>query len=169
VYVLVSQHGDICTKASSSLSMFSVCEILTVLYPGVFPDMTFHPDLRAYHSAEIPLVFGVFPNLNNSTNSTTPPPTADELALSKYMQSAWVAFARDPAQGLSNFGWPLYNTDTESNATTLVQLGGFYNRTGASLAQGRLLDFMCGEQETLLSVQEQLNGLLDKASMFVSS
>jgi hypothetical protein len=84
------------------------------------------------------------------------------------MQSAWVAFARDPAQGLSNFGWPLYDTDTDSIAATLVQLGGFYNRGGASLAQARLLDFMCSEQETLSSVQEQLRSLLDKASVFGS-
>jgi hypothetical protein len=85
------------------------------------------------------------------------------------MQSAWVAFARDPTKGLLNFGWPLYNTDPKSNATTLVELGGFYNRTGANLAQGRLLDFTCGAQDTLVGVQRQLSDLLNKASVFKSS
>jgi hypothetical protein len=138
-----------------------------VLLLGVFPDISPRPDLRSIHSGEIPLVFGVFSN--GSTDSTIPLPTTDELALSKYMQNAWVAFARDPAKGLLDYGWPLYNADPKSNATTLVQLGGFYNRTGASLAQGRLLDFMCGSRDILGGVQKQLNDLLDKASIFKSS
>jgi hypothetical protein len=85
------------------------------------------------------------------------------------MQNAWVAFARDPTKGLLNYGWPLYNADPKSNASTLVELGGFYNWTGASLAQGRLLDYMCGSQDILGGVQKQLNDLLDKASIFKSS
>jgi hypothetical protein len=103
---------------------------------------------------------------NVSTNSTIPPSTPDELALSKYMQSAWVAFARDPAKGLLNFGWPLYDPDPASNASTL---GGFYNLTGATLAQGRLLDFTCDSQDVLAGIMKLLNVLLSNASIFKSS
>ena len=85
------------------------------------------------------------------------------------MQSAWVAFARDPAKGLLNFGWPLYDANPKSNASTLVELGGFYNPTGATLAQGRLLDFTCGSQDVLGNVLTQLNVLLNNSRIFKSS
>ena len=134
------------------------------LHSGIFPDLSALPELRAYHSSEIPLVFGALPTPNATTN--TPPPTADELALSSYMQGAWVSFARDPAKGLLNYGWPLYNTDIKSNATTLVQLGGFYNRTGASFVPGRLLDYTCSAQDVLGGVLLQLQNLSSQASIF---
>ena len=134
------------------------------LFVGVFRDISPLPDLRSIHSGEIALVFGAFPA--GSTNSSVPPPTADELALSEYIQNAWVAFARDPTQGLLNFGWPLYDADPKSNASTLVELGGFYNRTGATLAQGRLLDFTCGSQDVLGDVLTQLSAVLNNASIF---
>ena len=86
------------------------------------------------------------------------------------MQSAWVAFARDPAKGLLDFGWPLYDADPKSNASTLVELGGFFNLTGATFAQGRLLDFTCGSQDVLGDVLTQLSVLLNNAlSTFKSS
>jgi hypothetical protein len=162
---MVCRHGDISTRVSPSRSSHSHSRHYTIpilLYPGVFPDISPTPDFRAYHFSEVWLVFGVFPS--NSTNSIVPPPTADELALSKYMQSTWVAFARDPAKGLLDYGWPLYNASTKSNATTLMELGGFYNRSGSHLAQGRLLDFLCSSQDTLITVQEQLSVLIGDAA-----
>ena len=137
-------------------------------FVGVFRDIFPFPDTRSVHGSEIPLVFGTFPT--GSTNSPIPLPTAKELALSKYMQSAWVAFARDPAKGLLNFGWPLYDPNPRSNVSTLVELGGFYNQTGAAFAQGRLLDFTCGSQNVLGDVLTQLSVLLNDAlSTFKSS
>ncbi|KJA28776.1 hypothetical protein HYPSUDRAFT_196943 [Hypholoma sublateritium FD-334 SS-4] len=103
-------------------------------YQGVFPDISARPDLRAYHSSEIPLVFGTY------NASTFAAPTATEVALSRYMQSAWVAFARDPAQGLVGFGWPVY----APQAPTLVQLGNAANATGVVFTEGALLDVTCG-------------------------
>ncbi|KAF9562982.1 carboxylesterase [Agrocybe pediades] len=72
-------------------------------YQGVFPDISTRPELRAYHASEIPLVFGTY------NQSVTIPATPAEIALSKFMQGAWVAFARNPQEGLLSLGWPMYN------------------------------------------------------------
>ncbi|KAF8963585.1 carboxylesterase [Flammula alnicola] len=118
-------------------------------YQGVFPDISIRPDLRAFHSSEIPMVFGTY-------NASGAPATSTQIALSRYMQSAWVAFARDPIHGLLNFGWPLSSPDT----TSLAQLGNFFNQTGVVFTQGTLTDFVCNNQTTLVSVLNQLMGIL---------
>ncbi|KAH0588395.1 hypothetical protein H2248_004249 [Termitomyces sp. 'cryptogamus'] len=115
------------------------------LIPAVFPDISPRPDLRAYHTSELPVVFGTFTS-----------PTGTEKALSKFIQSAWVAFARDPAHGLQNIGWSRYSPNT----TTLAQIGGVSNQTGITLNEGRLLDFACNSTETLGDVEAQLITLL---------
>lgn len=116
---------------------------------AVFPDISTRPDLRAYHASEIPMVFGTY-------NGSTIPATATQIALSHYVQRAWVAFARDPQQGLLNFGWPMYNPNT----TSLAQLGNFFNQTGVVFTQGNLLDFVCKDQAALTAAQNQLLGIL---------
>jgi hypothetical protein len=118
-------------------------------YQAVFPDISTRPDLRAYHASEIPMVFGTY-------NASTIPATATQIALSHYVQRAWVAFARDPQQGLLNFGWPMYNPNT----TSLAQLGNFFNQTGVVFTQGNLLDFVCKDQAALTAAQNQLLGIL---------
>jgi hypothetical protein len=166
----VCRHGDISIKVTCSARSFPwiIPQHRSRFFAGVFRDILPLPAARAIHAGEIPLVFGAFPT--GSTNSSVPPPTANELALSKYIQSAWVAFARDPAKGLLDFGWPLYDADPKSNASTLVELGGFFNLTGATFAQGRLLDFTCGSQDVLGDVLTQLSVLLNNAlSTFKSS
>ncbi|KAG6889060.1 hypothetical protein C0995_004104 [Termitomyces sp. Mi166 len=117
---------------------------------AVFSDISPRPDLRAYHTSELPVVFGTFTS-----------PTGPEKALSKFVQSAWVAFARDPAHGLLNLGWPQYSPNT----TTLAQIGGFLNQTGISFSEGRLLDFACNSSETLDTVVAQLTALLGPAGI----
>ncbi|GLB37854.1 putative type-B carboxylesterase lipase family protein [Lyophyllum shimeji] len=94
-------------------------------YQAVFPGISSRPDLRAYHSSELSIFFGSY------LSTHTPTPT--EVALSRYVQRAWVAFARDPTRGLLGYGWPPYDPKTSS----LVQLGGFYNKTGANLVESR--------------------------------
>lgn len=106
---------------------------------AVFPDISSRSDLRAFHSSEIPIVFG--------TASLSPfgSPTAAENQLSAFVQSAWVAFARNPSQGLVNLGWPQYNPETD----TLVILGGSSNATGISFTSGDSYDSGCGASEAL--------------------
>ncbi|KAF9478107.1 carboxylesterase, partial [Pholiota conissans] len=108
-------------------------------YQGVFPSLSTRPDLRAYHSSEIPMIFGTY----NSTviSGASLPPTPPQVALSKYIQSAWVAFARNPKQGLVDLGWPLYSPNT----TSLAQLGGFFNQSGVVFGEARLIDAACND------------------------
>jgi carboxylesterase type B len=61
--------------------------------------------------------------------------TPTEAETSKYMQSAWAAFARDPEHGLS---WPTYDPETD----TLVKLG-FENNTQVVLGRGNEFDGLC--------------------------
>jgi len=119
-------------------------------YQAIFRDISTRPDLRSWHASELPIVFGTY------NQSTEIPKTPEEVAFSKYMQRAWVAFARDPQKGLSNFGWPAYNPATDS----LVQLGGFFNKTGAAFGRGAELDFACTKVQTLAAISAQVNSLL---------
>jgi carboxylesterase type B len=116
---------------------------------AVFRDISLRPDLRAYHSSELPIVFGTY------NQTTTVAKTPKEMALSRYMQSAWVAFARDPQKGLSNFGWPTY--DPTSNS--LIQLGNFFNPSSAAFGRGDQLDLVCSKIDTLAAISAQVLSL----------
>jgi len=74
-----------------------------------FPNNMPFPDAGVYHSSEIPEVFGTY----NRTGAT-----AQQVALSAYMQSAWADFAKSPSQGPP--GWPRW----ESAVKDLADLGG---------------------------------------------
>ncbi|KAJ4301918.1 hypothetical protein N0V90_004014 [Kalmusia sp. IMI 367209] len=80
-------------------------------YFGEFPNLNPLPWLGAYHAAEIPVVFG--------TSSLSGEDTEREKELSKWMQGAWAAFAKDPVGGLEGYGWPRYVQGKD----TLVLLG----------------------------------------------
>ena len=56
-------------------------------------------------------------------------PTNDEDAVSAYMQGAWVAFAKDPVNGLKKYdNWPTWSPGNQTNG--LVELG-VNNKSGA--------------------------------------
>lgn len=63
-------------------------------FNATFANTQVLPDLGVYHSSEIPLVFGTYPQVNA---------TAEEMRLSEYMQTAWATFAKNPMGGPS---WP---------------------------------------------------------------
>jgi len=69
-------------------------------------------NLGAFHNSEIALVFGTYPSEGA---------TAQEVALSKYMQTAWANFAKDPAG--KGPGWPSYGSSKGVNAVGLADLG----------------------------------------------
>lgn len=96
-------------------------------YFGEWPNLNPFPWLHAYHSSDIPMVFG--------TSDIIGPDTTTEAATSKYIQNAWAAFARNPQGGLS---WPTYDPE----ADTLAKLG-FSNNTRAVFGKGNEFDALC--------------------------
>ncbi|KAI5361170.1 Putative carboxylesterase, type B, carboxylesterase type B, carboxylesterase type B, active [Septoria linicola] len=72
-------------------------------YAGNFTNISPRPWMGAWHSAELPLIFGTHPNYRG-------PSTKLEYATSHAMQDAWVAFATDPVNGLSAQDWLPYDT-----------------------------------------------------------
>lgn len=82
-------------------------------YFGDWDNTRLYPTSGAYHGTEMQMLFG------NSGDVSGIAPSADQEELTKIMQSAWVAFARDPENGLSEFGWPLY----EAGEETMIRLG----------------------------------------------
>jgi cholinesterase len=82
-------------------------------YFGDWANTRLYPSSGAYHGTELQMLFG------NSEDVSGLPPSASQVRLTKVMQNAWLAFANDPVNGLSEFGWPLF----ESGEETLVRLG----------------------------------------------
>lgn len=66
------------------------------------------------------------------------PDTDIEIATGKYMQGAWVAFAKDPVNGLSDYGWPTYMADEDG----LVELA-LEGQVEAAFVRGDTYDETC--------------------------
>ncbi|KAL2811633.1 Alpha/Beta hydrolase protein [Aspergillus granulosus] len=93
-------------------------------YHGNWTNLSPVPWLGAYHSSELPLVFGTY-NLSQPTSR-------NQVLASKYIQGmalytwskgsqlifggAWAAFAHDPYGGLSAYGWPMYDPQELANS-----------------------------------------------------
>lgn len=98
--------GDAAAAAKSAFNI----PVWRTRYFGVWPNLNPLPWLGSYHSSDIPMVFG--------TSDLLGPDTTAEDAVSRLMQGAWAAFARDPEKGLTNYGWPVYSAEGE----TLIEL-----------------------------------------------
>ncbi|KAF7907465.1 uncharacterized protein EAF01_005051 [Botrytis porri] len=99
-------------------------------YFGSFPNTMIVPNAGAWHSAEIPLLF--------DTNLANPPETTEQIAIGKYMRGAWAAFAKNPENGLTNYGWPKYDAAED----TLIRLA-YNNQTGTNAVNPSLYDANC--------------------------
>ncbi|KAF9876665.1 carboxylesterase [Colletotrichum karsti] len=84
------------------------------LYAGNFTNISPLPWLGAYHTAELPLVFG--------THEVDGPSTEFERRVSERMQDLYLQFVLDPKDGLKRAGWPASTTPLEKSA--IVELGG---------------------------------------------
>ncbi len=69
------------------------------LYGGNFSDISPRPWLGAYHTAELPLVFGTYGIRGLATEF--------EKTVSAQMQDLYLAFVQDPKHGLEKAGWPV--------------------------------------------------------------
>lgn len=72
-------------------------------YAGNFTNVSPRPWMGAYHSAELPMLFGTHPNFRGLSTDL-------EYGTSYAMQEAWVAFASDPVNGLAAQDWHAYQT-----------------------------------------------------------
>jgi carboxylesterase 2 len=76
----------------------------------------------AYHTSEIPSVFGTYP-LSSSGGNVTPA----QIALSKYMRGEWTDFAKNPTAGPgfpaigTNWGFELQNYGPDGSSTGKLQ------------------------------------------------
>ncbi|KAF4958375.1 hypothetical protein FGADI_2541 [Fusarium gaditjirri] len=72
------------------------------LYAGNFTNISPLPWLGAYHTAELPLIFG--------THGIEGPSTKFENKVGERMQDLYLRFASDPVHGLERDGWPIAQT-----------------------------------------------------------
>ncbi|MCJ1448985.1 MAG: hypothetical protein MMC23_009504 [Stictis urceolatum] len=86
-------------------------------YMGVWNNTALLPGIGAYHSSEIPFVFGT-----NGLRPNSTPDTPDEAKLSRNMMHAWADFAKDPTNGLTQLGWPSYNPNGLGTTISLRRL-----------------------------------------------
>lgn len=99
-------------------------------YFGEFPNLMISPEAGAWHEAEIPIIFDTAP--------AVPAATEAEVSIANYMRGAWAAFAKNPASGLTTYGWPTYDTSQD----TLVRLA-LNNVTEANLINPYKYDADC--------------------------
>ena len=64
--------------------------------------------------------------------------TPAEVEIGKYFRGAWAAFAKDPVNGLTKYGWPQYSPNTSS----LIRIA-YNNQTGPNLVTGNTYDIDC--------------------------
>ncbi|KAL8721757.1 MAG: hypothetical protein Q9181_007638, partial [Wetmoreana brouardii] len=98
--------------------------------PGFNVTIAGLPDLNfgAWHSSELSIVFGTYPTLNA---------TVQEVTLSRFVQTAWANFAKDPTT--KGPGWPRIGS-TEQDLGDL----GANGSEGLTMITEEEVDFRCG-------------------------
>lgn len=71
------------------------------LYAGNFTNISPKPWMGAYHSAELPMLHGTHPNFRGESSEL-------EYRTSEAFQDAYLAFVKDPQNGLAGQHWPVY-------------------------------------------------------------
>ncbi|KAH8672772.1 carboxylesterase-like protein [Tricladium varicosporioides] len=88
-------------KLANLQAAASVAPVFRYQYAGNFSNISPLWWMGAYHSSELPLLFGTHGDFRGAS-------TPFESQLSATMQNLWVAFAREGASGLTAMGWPKY-------------------------------------------------------------
>lgn len=89
------------TCSTGTLSSFLALNGYTTYryrYDASFPTTSIFANSGAYHTSEIPEVFGTYPVSNQFGAVTT-----QQIDLSAFIQKTWAGFAKNPAGGV---GWP---------------------------------------------------------------
>lgn len=100
-------------------------------YDASFPTTSLFDNAGAYHTAEIPSVFGTYP-VSNQFGTVTP----QQIALSAFMQKTWAGFAKNPAGGV---GWARVGSAFGQELGLLGSNGG----SGVKVINSLLADVSC--------------------------
>ncbi|KAJ5113627.1 carboxylesterase type B [Penicillium angulare] len=98
-------------------------------YRGNFSNISPESGLGAYHTAELPMIFG--------TSKIYGMDTSFEKAVSQKMQDLWLAFAKDPSGGLAEAGWP------KSTSDEFLLLANSANNTVSAVSADSAIDNAC--------------------------
>jgi carboxylesterase type B len=103
----------------------------------------------AYHVAEVPMVMGTTERKLGAKN------TPEQNEVTKSIMGAWSAFAKDPVEGLTKYGWPRYEPQSKSTCrvqrhmltvteNTLIRLG-VDNKAKIDFVQAADYDVNCAK------------------------
>lgn len=109
-------------------------------YMGVWDNTSLGPKSGAYHSGEIPVVFGT-----TELRKDSRPDTPEEAKVVKDTMHAWASFAKDPQKGLLALGWPVYDESKE----TLIRIG-HENKSAFNLVKATEYDGVCAMMNRMM-------------------
>ena len=121
-----------CTTSSLAnyLALFGY-KVWRYRYGASFPNTSTFPNAGAYHTSEIPEVFGTYP-VSNQLGTVT----QQQIQLSKYMSGVWAGFVKNPSAGT---GWPRIGSALGIELGDIGSNGSTGERTIALLAA----DYAC--------------------------
>lgn len=135
------------TCTTSALSSYLAANGYTAYryrFDASFPSTNIFSNAGAYHTVEIPSVFGTYPEYSKFGSITQ-----QQIKLSSYMQGLWASFAKKPDGGV---GWPRIGSALGFELGLL----GSTNPTGVSVVPTLMADYPCS---IYLGIQSML-GLL---------
>ncbi|KAH3958669.1 hypothetical protein HBH70_206050 [Parastagonospora nodorum] len=123
----ITNITTLCTAAhASELRQGSSRRTYRYRYDGNFPNISPAGYPGAYHTAELPLIFGTDSKYHG-------PSTAEETAVGRTLQDLWLDFAKDPGYGLRHIGWLSYE---EGKAVLLGHTDSHMREIGVSELDG---------------------------------
>ena len=90
------------------------------VYSGVFPPLQPYPWMRAYHAADVYLMFG------GERYVAWQEVGENVLKAGRYLRDAMSAFVKDPEGGLEGFGWERYNGSGKLKRLSTVKIWSVY-------------------------------------------
>jgi|SRR5690242_8120705 len=122
------------TCTTSTLSSFLALNGYTTYryrYDASFPSTSLFANSGAYHTSEIPEVFGTYPLSNQFGTATT-----QQIELSAFMQKTWADFAKNPGGGV---GWPRVGSAFQKTLGLLGSNGS----NGVTVVDTLVADYPC--------------------------
>jgi carboxylesterase 2 len=101
-------------------------------YDASFPTTSIFANAGAYHTSEIPEVFGTYP-LSNQFGTAT----QQQIQLSGFMQNVWANFAKNADAGV---GWPKIGSALGNELGVLGASGS----SGVTVRNTAVADYPCG-------------------------